>query len=144
MNTTSAWRIISDTAGSCAACRSESMSVASGTFGRAGNESRLRLANNLGHGGILRGLPIGKNECCHRIQLAQSVDVGVVGVALAGTEDEEVTTVALLTKPAKRFVKVATASHHGNSGRGLGLDVVLVPDAKVLIGTAMSETRRQQ
>src|ERR1035437_3858249 len=108
------------------------------------NKYDLCLANDFGHGWILCGLTIGKNERGHRVQLAQSVDVGVVGVAPACTQNEEVTAVALLTKPAKRFVKVATASHHGNSGRGLGLEVVLVPDAKVLIGTAMSETRRQQ
>src|ERR1017187_9366904 len=110
----------------------------------AGNKYDLCLANDFGHGWILCGLTIGKNERGHRVQLAQSVDVGVVRVAPARTEDEEVTAVALLAKPIKGLVQIAPAPNHGNAGIWLVLDIVFFSDARLLKRAGMSETSRQQ
>jgi hypothetical protein len=63
--------------------------------------------------------------------------------SLRSPQDQEVTAVALLTKPAKRFVKIGAASHHGSAGRGYCTHVIFVSCPKILIGTGMRQTRRQ-
>src|SRR5271170_7486356 len=50
----------------------------------AGDEYHLRLTNNLDYRWILRRLAIRNDERCHRIQFAQSVDIGVIGVGSGG------------------------------------------------------------
>src|SRR5450755_4362804 len=61
----------------------------------SGNENHLGVTNDLGDCGILRCLAIGKNERRHRVQLTESVYVGVVSVIPARAQDEEVAAIAL-------------------------------------------------
>src|ERR1700733_1767730 len=104
----------------------------------AGNENDRCATNHLHDRGILCCLLIRNDEGGHGVEFAQAVEVGVVGVASTGTQNQEIPAVALVAKPAKRFVEIAATAHQGSARSGSRLAVTGVSDADVLIGTGMS------
>jgi hypothetical protein len=76
--------------------------------------------------------------------MAQFLDIGVIAVVSGRTQDEKVATIAFLTEPAKGFVEIAAAAHHGDARCGRDREIILVSNAKVLVGSAMSEIYGQQ
>src|SRR5208282_2923435 len=102
------------------------------------------MTNNLRYRGILRALLIRNDERCHRVQFAHSVDVRVVGIVSGGAENQKISSTSLLAKPAKRFIKILAAPHHGNAGGRIGLNVVLIANANILVRRSVSEKTRRQ
>ena len=60
---------------------------------------------------------VGNDQRGHRVQLAHAIDVGVVVIVSARPQHQKIAAVRFLAEPAKGFVEVLAAAHHGGPGR---------------------------
>ena len=73
------------------------------------------------------------HEWQKRLELAQKAGLRI------GLWDWDVAAITFPAKPAKRFIQIFSAAHHGESICGLGPDVFFISDAEILIRSRVGE-----
>ena len=98
-----------------------------------GDENYRGLADDLRDSRLLRRFAIRNDQRGHGVHLAQFIHILVVIVLSMRAKNQKIAAVALAAEPAKRFVKIGAAAHHGNAGVSASLRIQFTAQALVFV-----------